>query len=110
MIPATGQEEETMFVALSRFTVANGMEEAVRVAFVARPHLVDAVAGFVRMEVLRPQGHPEEFWLMTWWRDETSFDAWHRSHAYRDSHGGMPKGLKLVPGSTEIRRLEQIAE
>ncbi|WP_313954234.1 antibiotic biosynthesis monooxygenase [Accumulibacter sp.] len=99
-----------MFVGLSRFTVANGMEEAVREAFVARPHLVDAVAGFVRMEVLRPQGTPQEFWLMTWWVDETSFDAWHRSHSYHDSHSGMPKGLKLVPGSTEIHRLERIAE
>ncbi|WP_291988837.1 antibiotic biosynthesis monooxygenase [Candidatus Accumulibacter sp. ACC007] len=99
-----------MFVALSRFTVANGMHDAVREAFLARPHLVDRVPGFVRMEVLRPQGCPEEFWLMTWWSDETCFDAWHRSHAYHDSHAGMPKGLKLVPGSTEIRRLERIAE
>ncbi|HCZ14916.1 MAG TPA: antibiotic biosynthesis monooxygenase [Candidatus Accumulibacter sp.] len=110
MIPANHEEKELAFVALSRFTVANGMEEEVRAAFVARPHLVDAVAGFVRMEVLRPQGHPEEFWLMTWWLDERSFDAWHRSHVYHDSHRGMPKGLKLVPGRTEISRLELVAE
>lgn len=79
-------------------------------AFVARPHRVDAVAGFVRMEVLRPQGHSEEFWLMTWWLDEGAFDAWDHSHAYHDWHGAMPKGLKLIPGRTEIRRLERIAE
>ena len=99
-----------MFVALSRFTVANAMHGAVCEAFVARPHLVDRVAGFVRMEVLRPQGCPEEFWLMTWWLDEISFDTWHRSHAYHDSHSGMPRGFKLEPGSTEIRRFERIAE
>ncbi|MEF8722066.1 antibiotic biosynthesis monooxygenase family protein [Candidatus Accumulibacter phosphatis] len=99
-----------MFVALSRFAVANAMEEAVRAAFVARPHRVDAVAGFVRMEVLLPQGHPEEFWLMTWGLGEGAFDAWHHSHAYHDSHGGMPKGLKLIPGRTEIRRRQRIAE
>lgn len=98
-----------MFLALSRFTVANGMEEEVHSAFRARPHEVDQVPGFCRMEVFRPQENSAEFWLMTWWFDEASFDTWHRSHAYRDSHRGMPKGLKLVPGSTEIRRLEQIA-
>lgn len=99
-----------MFVALSRFTVANGMEKAVTDAFVARPHHVDHVPGFVRMEVLNPKGKPEEFWLMTWWQNEAAFDVWHRSHAYHDSHAGIPKGLKLLPGSTEICRLELIAE
>jgi heme-degrading monooxygenase HmoA len=99
-----------MFVSLSRFTVANGMEEDVRRAFLSRPHQVDSVPGFVRMEVLRPQGCPEEFWLMTWWHDEAAFDTWHHSHAYHDAHRGIPKGLKLQPGATVLSRLELIAD
>jgi len=99
-----------MFVALSRFVVANGMEDQVRAAFQARAGLVDKAPGFVRMEVLNPRDHPEEFWLMTWWRDEASFDAWHRSHAYKDAHAGMPRGLKLVPGEQKISRLELVAQ
>lgn len=99
-----------MFVALSRFVVRNGMEEEVRAAFLSRPHLVDDAPGFMRMEVLRPLGHPEEFWLVTWWKDEASFDSWHRSHAFSESHAGIPGGLKLVPGEQRISRLEQIAE
>ena len=67
--------DQVSFVALSRFVVANGMEEAVRAAFSERPHRVDQAPGFLRMEVLRPEGHPEEFWLMTWWQEEASFDA-----------------------------------
>lgn len=98
-----------MVVVISCFTVKNGMEEAVREAFAARPHLVDGAPGFCRMEVLRPHGKPEEFWLMTWWQDEASYETWHRSHAYHDSHQYLPKGLKLVPGSTEIRRFEVVA-
>lgn len=86
------------------------MEESVRQAFLARPHLVDGAPGFQRMEVLRPLDHPEEFWLMTWWDDETSFSEWHRSHAYHGCHAGIPKGLRLLRGSVEIRRLERIAE
>jgi len=34
-----------VFVALSRFTVANGMHDAVRQAFLARPHLSVAWSG-----------------------------------------------------------------
>lgn len=99
-----------MLVVISRFTIANDMVSAVREAFQNRPHLVDIVPGFVRMEVMSPTDKPEEIWLKTYWLDEASFDSWHRSHAYHDSHQGMPKGLKLVPKSTEIRRFEIFAE
>ena len=43
---------------MSRFTVANGMEDEVRQAFRDRPHLVDDAPGFVRMEVLSPVDDP----------------------------------------------------
>ena len=43
-----------MFVALSRFTIANNMLEEVRLAFRQRPHLVDEAMGFLEMEVMRP--------------------------------------------------------
>lgn len=97
------------FCASSRFVVRNGMEEEVRHAFVARPHVVDHAPGFCRMEVLRPLETPGEFWLLTWWTDEAAFVTWHKSHDYRESHAGIPKGLKLVPGSVQIRRLELIS-
>jgi heme-degrading monooxygenase HmoA len=86
------------------------MEEEVRQAFRSRPRIVDDAPGFQRMEVLRPLDKPAEFWLMTWWSDEASFTDWHRGHDYHDCHGGIPKGLKLLQGSVEIRRLELIAE
>lgn len=97
------------FVAISRFTIANGMTAQVKAAFRARPHLVDSASGFCRMEVISPVDHPEEIWLITFWTDEESFRTWHRSHMYRDSHKGIPKGLKLVPGETEIRHFEHVA-
>ena len=37
-----------MFVALSRFTIANDTVDGVRDAFRHRPHLADAVSGFPR--------------------------------------------------------------
>jgi heme-degrading monooxygenase HmoA len=99
-----------MFVALSKFVVANGMTAEVKQAFRDRPHLVDDAAGFVRMEVISPLDCPDEIWLITHWADENSYQVWHKSHLYRESHKGIPKGLKLAPRSTEIRFFETVCE
>jgi len=99
-----------MFLAVSRFAVANAMEEQVRDAFRLRPHLVDSARGFVRMEVANPTDNDKEFWLLTWWQDEASYQAWHHSHAYRDSHAGIPKGLKLEPSRTRMMYFQVVAQ
>jgi heme-degrading monooxygenase HmoA len=96
------------FTALSRFVIANDMSEEVREAFRNRPHLVDDAPGFLRMDVLCPTENPQEIWLITHWTDEESFRVWHHSHKYHQSHKGIPKGLKLVPKSVEIRYFEHI--
>jgi heme-degrading monooxygenase HmoA len=98
------------FMALSKFKVANGMSDDVTAAFMARPHLVDDAPGFLRMEVVSPVDTPEEFWLLTYWTDEESFKTWHKSHLYRDSHKGIPRGLKLDPSATQVRYFRRISE
>ena len=97
------------FVALSRFVVANDKTGEVKRAFTERPHLVDSAPGYVRMDVISPLDRPEEVWLITYWRDQESFRVWHRSHEYHESHRGIPKGLKLVPGSAEVRHFEYVS-
>ena len=98
-----------MFIALSRFIVANDTTDQVKDAFVARPHLVDSAPGFLRLEVLSPQDNPDEIWLLTYWTEEAHYRTWHRSHEYHEAHKGIPKGLKLVPKSAEIRFFDHVA-
>jgi len=98
----------TMFVAHSRFTVADQTIEEVKQAFRDRPHLVDKAPGFVRLDVISPLENPEEIWLITYWEDEDSFSNWWRSHRFRESHKGIPKGLKLVPKSVHLHRFEHV--
>ena len=57
-----------------------------------------------------PIDGPKEIWLVTHWRDEQSYRTWHRSHEYHESHKGIPKGLKLVPGSANVRLFEVFAD
>jgi heme-degrading monooxygenase HmoA len=98
-----------MFVALSKFVIANDMSIAVKEAFCNRPHSVELAAGFVRLDVLSPEENPNEIWLITYWSTRKSFEEWHRSHLYRESHNGIPKGLKLVPKSTSLIFFEHVA-
>lgn len=99
-----------MFVAVSHFTVANDTHEAVAEAFRQRPHEVDAVPGFQRMEVWNTADDGRRFTLVTWWDSAEQFQSWHRSHAFKDAHRGMPKGLRLVSGSTRIEQFSLLCQ
>ena len=98
-----------LFVALSQFTIANDMSQQVRDAFVGRPHLVDNAPGFLGMEVMSPVDQPQDIWLLTRWRDELSFREWHRGHDYHAAHKGIPKGLKLKAGQTQLQLFDVFA-
>lgn len=97
-----------MIVVLSRFRVANGMSDAVRSAFLQRPHLVDAAEGFLGLETFRDARDRSIFYLLTRWSDFDCFQQWHGSDAHRTSHRGIPKGLKLDPAFTQVYYLEDL--
>jgi heme-degrading monooxygenase HmoA len=94
------------FVTLSKFVIANDKTAEVKKAFRRRPHLVDEQPGFICLEVFSPLDRPEEIWLVTDWTDGEGFRLWHHSHLYQQAHKGIPKGLNLVPGGTEVRHFE----
>jgi heme-degrading monooxygenase HmoA len=91
------------------FEVANGMAAEVKEAFVNRPHQVDDKKGFLGMKVFTPQENNNEFWVMTTWTDEESYRIWYKDHM-KETHEGIPKGLKLVPGSLKVRFFDQVTE
>ena len=57
------------------------------------------------MEALSPLRAPNEIWLTTYREDQLSYQRWHRSDLYCESHAGIPKGLKLVPSAKQLRFL-----
>lgn len=98
-----------MFVALSKFVLANDTAPAVKEAFRQRPHTVESASGFVRMDVISPETDPQEIWLITYWNTRQHFDEWHRSHLYKECHAGIPKGIKLVASRTSLTFFEYVA-
>lgn len=99
-----------MVVAISRFLVVNGQEEAVAEAFRNRPRLVDEVPGFLGMETFTEGSQADAFYLVTRWTDEESYRVWHASPDHKLSHKGIPKGLKLDPKFTKVQVLDRIEE
>jgi heme-degrading monooxygenase HmoA len=97
-----------MILALSRFKVANGLEDSVARAFRDRPRLVEDAEGFLGLEVFTDQKDASIFYLSTRWASESAFRRWHQSEAHHVSHRGIPKGLKLDPAFTELVVLESL--
>lgn len=104
----TEKQAQDGFVAVSRFTIANGLTAEVKQAFKDRPGLVEDTPGFVKLDVISPIQEPDQIWLLTYWQDEASYTDWHRGHTYKDAHKGIPKGLKLVPKSAQVLRFDHI--
>ena len=71
-----------MIVALSRFKVANGMEDSVAEAFRNRPRLVENAEGFLSLEVFTDRTDATIFYLSTRWSTESAFRLWHSGAAH----------------------------
>ena len=67
-----------MYIVISRFRVRNGLEEEVRLAFLARPRLVENADGFRGLEVFSQADDPSAFVLVTRWDSKDDFDTWRR--------------------------------
>ena len=97
-----------MILALSRFKVANGMEDDVARAFFNRPRLVENVEGFLGLEVFTDRSDASVFYLSTRWTTESAFRDWHASEAHHASHKGIPKGLKLDAAFTQLTIMDRL--
>jgi heme-degrading monooxygenase HmoA len=97
-----------VILALSRFKVANGLENDVARAFLNRPRLVEQAEGFLGMEVFTDSKDASVFYLSTRWTTESAFRQWHASEAHHASHKGIPKGLKLDAAFTQLIVMESL--
>ncbi len=78
-----------MYIAMNRFRVAPGREDAFETTWRERTSYLDAVPGFKEFHLLRgPSG--AEFTLFvshSVWTSEDAFTAWTGSDAFRKAHG-----------------------
>lgn len=96
-----------MFLAMNRFRIAPGKEDAFIEHWRSRDSYLDEVPGFVEFHLLRGAAN-EEFTLFashSVWASKQAFEDWTRSEAFRKAHasaGGTTRDLYLGPPQLEV--------
>ena len=88
-----------MFIAMNRFRVRKGSEDAFEQVWLTRDTHLEKVPGFVEFHLLKG-AETEDYTLYashTVWQSRTAFEAWTKSEAFRAAHhrAGENKPLYL---------------
>jgi heme-degrading monooxygenase HmoA len=88
-----------MFIAMNRFRVKKGSEQAFEKVWLSRDSQLNKVPGFVEFHLLKGPEH-EDFTLYashTIWQNQSAFEAWTKSEAFRAVHkdAGQNKPLYI---------------
>lgn len=77
-----------MFIAMNRFQVKSGSEQAFETVWATRESYLSELAGFVEFNLLRgPVAEDHTLYSThTIWADKASFEAWTKSDQFRKAH------------------------
>ena len=93
-----------MFIAMNRFKIILGEEDAFEQVWAERDSHLKTVPGFKDFKLLRgPEG--EEYTLFashTVWESEEAFIEWTRSEAFRAAHSNAGDNRKLYLGHPQF--------
>jgi heme-degrading monooxygenase HmoA len=89
-----------MFIAMNRFSVLLGQEEAFEAVWLARDSHLDGTPGFVDFHRLRgPTTEDHTLYAShTVWRSRDDFEAWTRSEAFRAAHKNAGDNKPMYAG------------
>lgn len=96
-----------MFLAMNRFRIARGKEDAFVEHWRNRKSYLDEVPGFLGFHLLRGDSN-DQFTLFashSVWESESVFADWTRSEAFRKAHmaaGNSPRDFYLGPPLLEL--------
>ncbi len=94
-----------MYIAMNRFKVTNGAEQAFETLWATRDSHLDGTPGFLEFKMLRgAAGEGYTLYIsQSRWRDEASFHDWMKSDSFRKAHkdAGDHRHLYLGPPNFE---------
>ena len=97
-----------MFIAMNRFRVKKGSEEAFEQVWLSRDTQLTKVPGFVEFHLLKGPEH-EDYTLYsshTVWQSKAAFEAWTRSEAFRLAHRDAGQNKQLYLGHPQLEGCE----
>lgn len=99
-----------MYVAMNRFKVAAGSEEAFETLWRERDSHLDGTAGFLEFRMLRGaagKGHTL-YISQSRWRDEGAFRDWMKSDSFRKAHKDAADHRDLYLGPPDFEGLQAV--
>jgi heme-degrading monooxygenase HmoA len=80
--------EKSMFIAMNRFKVAKGSEDAFEKVWLGRESHLERMAGFVEFHLLKgPEAEDHTLYAShTVWQSKAAFEAWTKSEEFRVAH------------------------
>lgn len=101
-----------MYIAMNRFQVLKGHEDAFETVWRERESRLDEMDGFEKFNLLKGP-HDEEKGITlyashTVWRDKDSFLAWTKSDQFRAAHKNAGDGPKLTAGHPQFEGFESV--
>ena len=77
-----------MYIAMNRFKVKKGSEDAFEKVWASRDSYLDRMAGFVEFHLLKgPEADDHTLYSShTVWQSHASFEAWTKSEEFRAAH------------------------
>jgi len=99
-----------MFIAMNRFQVIPGEEEAFEQVWLSRDTYLDGVPGFVEFHLLRGSTYEDHtlFSSHTVWQSRADFEAWTKSEVFRQAHKNAGSGKPMYLGPPRLELFEVI--
>ena len=93
-----------MYIAMNRFKVAPGSEQAFETMWTGRDSHLHKVPGFVEFHLLRGpnKGDHTLYSSHTIWADQAAFEGWTRSEAFRAAHANAGDNRAMYLGHPEF--------
>jgi heme-degrading monooxygenase HmoA len=101
-----------MYIAMNRFKIMSGQEEAFETVWKTRETHLDGLPGFVEFHLLKGPAKDDHtlYASHTIWESHAHFDAWTKSEAFRLAHKGAGSNKSLYLGHPEFEGFEAVQE
>jgi len=96
-----------MYIVNNRVPVASGWEQVFEERFRQRVGQIDKQAGFIRMQILKPEKQDTPYIVMTCWKDKDAFEHWVSSDDFRAAHSN-PMPSEAFNGKGQIEMFEVV--
>lgn len=101
-----------MFIAMNRFQVKPGQEDAFETVWTSRDSYLEEVPGFISFHLLRGPSDEDRtlFATHTVWESREAFEGWTRSEAFRKAHAGAGGNAHLYAGPPRLELFDAVQE